>query len=78
VDLVRASLSIVSTIEELLQRKISGSGLEFREYDCGDPSRWPRGILYPQKLVLTSPKRGGLPVGIVRSRTQATEFSFST
>jgi hypothetical protein len=30
--------------------------------------------LYPQKLALTSPTSGGRSVGIVRSRTQATEF----
>ena len=34
--------------------------------------------LYPQKLALTSPTGGGRSVGIVRSRTKATEFSFST
>ena len=31
--------------------------------------------LYPQKLTLTSPTGGGRSVGIVRSRTKATEFS---
>jgi len=31
--------------------------------------------LYPQKLALTSPTSGGHCVGIVRSRTKATEFS---
>ena len=31
--------------------------------------------LYPQKLALTSPTRGGRSVGIVRVRTKATEFS---
>jgi hypothetical protein len=30
--------------------------------------------LYPQKLALTSPTSGGRSVGIVRSRTKATEF----
>ena len=30
--------------------------------------------LYPQKLTLTLPTRGGRSVGIVRSRTKATEF----
>ena len=30
--------------------------------------------LYPQKLALTSPTGGGRSVGIVRSRTKATEF----
>ena len=31
--------------------------------------------LYPQKLAQTSPTGGGRSVGIVRSRTKATEFS---
>jgi hypothetical protein len=31
--------------------------------------------IYPQKLALTSPTGGGRSVGIVRSRTKATEFS---
>jgi len=30
--------------------------------------------LYPQKLALTSPTGGGRSVGIVRVRTNATEF----
>jgi hypothetical protein len=53
------------------------SGLEDREYGCGDPSLWLRITLYPQKLALTSPTRGGRLVGIVPSRTKATDFSFS-
>jgi hypothetical protein len=32
--------------------------------------------LYPQKLALTSPTSGGRSIGIVRSRTHATDFSF--
>jgi hypothetical protein len=52
------------------------SGLESREYGSRDPSRWPRGTLYPQKLALTWPASSGRSVGIVRSLTQATEFSF--
>jgi hypothetical protein len=32
-------LSLVSTIEELLERKSVGSGLENRDYCLGDPSR---------------------------------------
>jgi hypothetical protein len=67
--LERGPLSLVSTIEELFERKNSGYGLEIREYGRMDPSRWPRGTLYPQKLVLTSPTSGGPSVGIVRSRT---------
>jgi hypothetical protein len=37
--LERGPLSLVGTIEELLERKSSGSGLESREYDRRDPSR---------------------------------------
>jgi hypothetical protein len=43
--------------------------------DRGNPLLWPRNTLYPQKLALTSPTNGGRWVGIVRSRTKATEFS---
>jgi hypothetical protein len=70
------ALSLVSTTEELLGRKSSDSSLENREYGHRDPSRWPRDILYPQKLALTSPTSGGPSIGIVHSLTQATEFSF--
>jgi hypothetical protein len=45
-----------------------------RDYGRRDPSRLPRGTLYPQKLALTSSTSGSRSVGIVRSRTQATEF----
>jgi hypothetical protein len=74
VVLERGPFSLVSTTEELLERKSSGSGLENREYGRREPSRWPRDTLYPQKLALTSPTRGGRSVGIVCSRTQAREF----
>jgi hypothetical protein len=77
VGLERGPLSLVSTIEELLERKSSGSCLLSREYCRRDPSRWPRSTLYPQKLALTSSTSDGRSVGIVRTRTQATEFSFS-
>jgi hypothetical protein len=53
----------MSTIEELLGRKSRGSGLESREYGPMDPSR-------------RTPTGDGLPVGIVHSRTQATEFIY--
>jgi hypothetical protein len=53
VGLERGPLSLVSTVEELLERKSSGSSLENREYGRRDPSRWPRGTLYPPKLALT-------------------------
>jgi hypothetical protein len=49
-------------------------GLEMWEYGRRDPSRWPRGTLYPQKLALTSPTSGDRSVGMVRSQTKATEL----
>jgi hypothetical protein len=73
VGVERGPLSLMSTTEELPERKSSGSGLENREYGRRDPSLSPRGTLYPQKLSLNSPTGGGRFVGIVRSRTQATE-----
>jgi hypothetical protein len=63
-------------LRSYLEKKSSGSGLENREYGRRNPSRWPRGSGHPQKLALTSPISGGRLVGIVRSRTQVTEFSF--
>jgi hypothetical protein len=76
VGLERGPLSLVSTIEELLGRNSSGSDLQNREYGPGEPLRWPRDTLYAQKLALTSPTSGGLSVGIVCLRTEATEFRF--
>jgi hypothetical protein len=78
VGLERGPLNFVSTNEELLGRKDSGSGLENREYGCGNQSRWIRGNLCRQKLALTSPTSDGRSGGIVRSRTQATEFNLSS
>jgi hypothetical protein len=56
-------------------KKSSGSGLESREYGRRDSSRWPRCTFSLQKLAVTSSTSGGRSVGIVRSRTKATEFS---
>jgi hypothetical protein len=66
----------VSTIEELLERNNSGSGLESREYGRGDPLRRPRDILYQEKLAVTAPKSGCRSGGIVHSRTKATGFGY--
>jgi hypothetical protein len=66
----------VSTIEELLVRKCNGCSLENREHGRKDPSRWQRDTHYPQKLALTSLASCDRSVGIVRSRTEAPEFSF--
>jgi hypothetical protein len=55
---------------------LCGAGLENREYGRGDPLRWPRDTLDPQKLALTSPTSGGRSVVIVRLRTKATEWVY--
>jgi hypothetical protein len=62
------------TMGDLISDGVLYSGLENREYGRGDPLRWPRDTLYPQKLALTSPTSGGSSVGIVRLRAKATEF----
>jgi hypothetical protein len=76
VGLERGPLSLLSTIEELLEGNNSGSGLESRECGRRGPSSWPRGTYPQKKLAITSPTSGGRSVGIVRSRTHATEFSY--
>jgi hypothetical protein len=72
VCLERGSLRLVSTIEDLLERKSSGCEKTGRR----DPSRWPRGILYPQKLWITSPTSIGRSVRKFISWIQPTEFFY--
>jgi hypothetical protein len=74
VGLERGPLSLRVQLRSYLKEKNSGYGLEIQEYSHRDPSLWPREILYPRKLALTSPTSGGSSVGIVRSRIKATEF----
>jgi hypothetical protein len=76
VDLERGPLCLVTTIEEILERNSSGSGLENRYYGRKDPSRCPRDTLYPQKLALTSPTSDGRSIGIVHSRAKAKQLLF--
>jgi hypothetical protein len=73
-SLERGPLSLVSTIEELLGRKNSDSGLEDRDYGPRDSPRWAGDTLHTQQFLLSSPTSGGRSVGIVRSRTKATEL----
>jgi hypothetical protein len=75
VGLERSPFSLVTTIEEPLERKSSGSGLETEITDVGIRHA-DHVTLYPQKLALSSPASGGRSVGIICSRTQATEFLF--
>jgi hypothetical protein len=50
VGLKRGPLSLVSTVEGLLERKSSGSGLENRDYGSRDSSRRPRGTPLSAKV----------------------------
>jgi hypothetical protein len=75
VGLERGPLSLVSTTEELLDRKVAASvdktentAVGNRQADHVTPS-------IRKKLAITSPTSGGRSVGIVRSRTQTMEFS---
>ena len=54
-----------------MNKKVAAPGLENSLTAVGTRCATP---LYPQKLALTSPTSGGRSVGIVRSRTKATEF----
>jgi hypothetical protein len=74
VGLERGSLNLVSTIEELLEWKSSGSGLENLDYAVGIRHAGYATFLYTLKLVLSSPTSGGRSVGIYRSRTKDTEL----
>jgi hypothetical protein len=71
--LEQGPLSLVNT-RGATRRNTSGSGVENQNYCRRDPSSRPRVTLYPQKLTITSLKFGSRLVGIVRSRTKATEF----
>jgi hypothetical protein len=51
VDLEWGPLSLVSTNEELLGRKSSGSSLESREHGRRDPSRCPLGTPISAKVI---------------------------
>jgi hypothetical protein len=65
-------MSIKFDIETLKSvKKIEITAVGIRHADRVAP-------LFPQKLALTSPTSGGRSVGIVRSRTQATELVIET
>jgi hypothetical protein len=76
-SLERGPLSFLSTTEELLERKNSCFGLENRENGRGDPLRWPRDTFYSKNFTLTPPTSRACSVGIVGSRTKATEFNLN-
>jgi hypothetical protein len=78
VGLERRPLSLVRTTEELLGGKVAAPVYKTEINDRGNPLLWPRDTLYPQKVCITLPTCGGRSVGIVLSRTKATEFFYLT
>jgi hypothetical protein len=76
VGLERGPLNLVSTTEELLDRKVAApvykaenTAIGIRHADYVAPS-------IRKKLAITTPTSGGRSVGVVRSRTQTMEFFF--
>jgi hypothetical protein len=74
VGLERGPLSLLSATEELLGRNNSGSGLEAENTAVGIRNADHVAPYTRQKLALTSLTSSGHSVGIVRLRTEATEF----
>jgi hypothetical protein len=58
VGLERGSLSLVNTTEALLEKEVAAPAKK-TEITAVGMSSWPLGILYPHKLALTPPARGG-------------------
>jgi hypothetical protein len=69
-------LSLVSTTEELLDRKVAAPVKKTENTAVGIRHADHVAPHYPQKLAITSLTSGSRLVGIVRSRTQTMEFFF--
>jgi hypothetical protein len=67
-------LSLVSTTEELLDRKVAASVYKTENTAVGIRHTDHVAPFIHQKLAITSPTSGGHSVGIVRPRTQTMEF----
>jgi hypothetical protein len=76
VGLERCPLSLVTTTEELLDRKVAAPVYKTENTAAGFRHADHVAPLYPQKLAITSPTSGSRSIGIVRSQTQTMEFSF--
>jgi hypothetical protein len=75
VDLERGPLRLVSTTEELLDRKVADPVWITENTAVGIRHDDHVAHSIRKKLAITSPTSGGRSVGIVRSRTQTMEFS---
>jgi hypothetical protein len=52
------SVGFIRVVKESFHFIFLVAGLENRDYGCKDPSHWPCGTFYMQKLALTSPTSG--------------------
>jgi hypothetical protein len=76
--LERGPLSLVSTTEELLDRKVAALVYKTENTVVGIRHADHVAPLSAKKLAITSLTSSGRSVGIVRSQTQTMEFSFLT
>jgi hypothetical protein len=74
VGLEWSPLSFANTIEELLERNSSGSGLENRDYGRWDPLRWPHDTTLPSKVGTNFVDKRRSLCRTVRSWTKAMEL----
>jgi hypothetical protein len=74
--LERGPLSLVSTTEELLDRKVAAPVYKTENTAVGNRHANHVAPSIRKKLAITSPTSGVRSVGMVRSRTQTMEFSF--
>jgi hypothetical protein len=74
--LERGPLSLASTTEELLDRKVGAPVYKIENTAVGIRHADHMAPSIRKKLAINSPTSGGRSVGIVRSRTQTMEFSF--
>jgi CTP synthase (UTP-ammonia lyase) len=77
VGLERGSLSLVSTTEELLDRKVAATVYKTENTAVGIRHAYHVAPSIRKKLAITSPTSGYRSVGIVRSRTQTMEFFYN-
>jgi hypothetical protein len=73
VGLERGPLSLVSTTEELLDRKVAAPVYKTENTAVGIRHATHVASSIRKMLAITSPTSGGRSVGIARSRTQVTE-----
>jgi hypothetical protein len=76
VGLERGPLSLVSTTQELLDRKVAAPVYKTMNTAVGICHADHVAPSIRKTLAITSPTSGGCSVGIVRSRTQTMEFIF--